>query len=190
MNERERLELLMRCYSLSPSQFADRTGIQRASVSHILSGRNKPSLEVMLKIYDAFPGIDMKWLMTGIGEEPAVQSMQNVVAESAEELFSTGANVVERPAMAGMLFQPIEPVHSVAEPEGLLQDATVSMPRAAKVRQQRAQPRVEGAANELRARKATQVRAPQAAQPAPEKRIKEIRVYYSDGTYEILVPER
>ena len=63
MNERERIELLMKCYDLSPSQFADRTGIQRASVSHIISGRNKPSLEVMLKIYEAFPGVDMKWLM-------------------------------------------------------------------------------------------------------------------------------
>ena len=74
MNERERIELLMKCYDLSPSQFADKTGIQRASVSHIISGRNKPSLEVMLKIYDAFPGIDMKWLMTGVGEVPVRQA--------------------------------------------------------------------------------------------------------------------
>ena len=62
MTERERIELLMKCYNLSSSQFADRTGIQRASVSHILSGRNKPSLEVMLKIYDAFPNLDMNGL--------------------------------------------------------------------------------------------------------------------------------
>ena len=58
MNERERIELLMKCYELTSSQFADRTGIQRASVSHIISGRNKPSLEVMQKIYEAFPELD------------------------------------------------------------------------------------------------------------------------------------
>ena len=78
MNERERLELIMRCYNLTPSQFADKTGIQRASVSHILSGRNKASLEVMLKIYDAFPSLDMKWLMTGNGDAP-VAGMRPVV---------------------------------------------------------------------------------------------------------------
>ena len=60
----------MKCYELTSSQFADRTGIQRASVSHIISGRNKPSLEVMQKIYEAFPELDLKWLMTGVGEEP------------------------------------------------------------------------------------------------------------------------
>ena len=71
MTERDRIELLMKSYNLSPSQFADRTGIQRASVSHILSGRNKPSLEVMLKIYESFPGLSMEWLMMGKGDAPS-----------------------------------------------------------------------------------------------------------------------
>lgn len=71
MNEKERLEFIMKSYNLTPSQFADRAGIQRASVSHILSGRNKASLEVLLKIYDSFPGIDMAWLMTGKGDAPS-----------------------------------------------------------------------------------------------------------------------
>ena len=55
MNERDRIEMIMKSYALTPSQFADKAGVQRASISHILSGRNKPSLEVMLKIYEAFP---------------------------------------------------------------------------------------------------------------------------------------
>ena len=88
MNEKERIELLMKCYDLTSSQFADRTGIQRASVSHILSGRNKPSLDVMLKIFDAFPGLDMKWLMTGSGDAP-------VVADTVQTVIDTVAVVVE-----------------------------------------------------------------------------------------------
>ena len=70
MNERERIELLMKSYGMTPSQFADRTGIQRASVSHIISGRNKPSLEVLQKIYEAFPELDIKWLKVCRGMIP------------------------------------------------------------------------------------------------------------------------
>ena len=117
MNERERIELLMKCYDLSPSQFADRAGIQRASVSHIISGRNKPSLEVMLKIYEAFPGLDMKWLMTGVGEEPFVQDLHG---ESMVEntLFN---NISEKsvpqvqpvvPQMNAVRVEPVKPASS------------------------------------------------------------------------------
>ena len=49
MNERERIEYLIEAHGLTSSQFADKTGIPRASVSHILSGRNKPSLEILQK---------------------------------------------------------------------------------------------------------------------------------------------
>lgn len=65
MNERDRIEYLMNLYGLTPSQFSDRTGIQRASVSHILSNRNKPSLDILLKIYHAFQGVELAWLVAG-----------------------------------------------------------------------------------------------------------------------------
>ena len=70
MNERERIEFIMNGYGLSSSQFADKTGIPRASVSHILSGRNKPSLEVLQKVAAVFPEIDIQWLMLGVGQKP------------------------------------------------------------------------------------------------------------------------
>ena len=53
---------------LSSSQFADRIGIQRSSVSHVLSGRNKPGFDFIQKILLAFPGINGDWLITGFGE--------------------------------------------------------------------------------------------------------------------------
>ena len=65
MNERDRIELLMKSYNLSPSQFADKTGIQRASVSHILSGRNKPSLDFLIKLKDVFPEYSFDWIILG-----------------------------------------------------------------------------------------------------------------------------
>jgi len=53
---------------LSSSQFADRIGIQRSSVSHVLSGRNKPGFDFIQKILIAFPGINGDWLITGSGD--------------------------------------------------------------------------------------------------------------------------
>ncbi len=53
---------------LSSSQFADRIGIQRSSVSHVLSGRNKPGFDFIQKILTAFPEINGDWLITGSGD--------------------------------------------------------------------------------------------------------------------------
>ncbi len=52
--------------NLSPSKFADEIGVQRSSISHILSGRNKPSLDIVQKIIRRYPEIGTDWLL----EEP------------------------------------------------------------------------------------------------------------------------
>jgi len=66
----KRLENIMSFYSLSASSFADKIGVQRSSISHILSGRNKPSLEFVMKVLSPFPEIDLYWLLNGKGEFP------------------------------------------------------------------------------------------------------------------------
>ncbi len=53
--------------NLSPSRFADEIGVQRSSISHILSGRNKPSLDIVQKIIRRFPELGTDWLV----EEPS-----------------------------------------------------------------------------------------------------------------------
>ena len=178
MNERERIELLMKCYNLSSSQFADKTGIQRASVSHILSGRNNPSLEVMLKIYESFPGLDMKWLMTGVGEEPVGDV--SVVKETETS-----------PQVAG-LFSGFE---NAADDDNHLPfvNAVVSESVVPAVRKPRVQPEVQRvsdtSAPQPEKRRAVQSRVAAQA-PVAQRKIKEVRVFYTDGTYEVLVPER
>lgn len=62
-----RLEHILGHYALSPSLFADQIGITRSSMSHLLSGRNKPSLDFILKVIDKFPEIDLYWLLKGKG---------------------------------------------------------------------------------------------------------------------------
>ncbi|MBP7679260.1 MAG: helix-turn-helix transcriptional regulator [Bacteroidales bacterium] len=61
----DRFRQLMADQGLSASEFADRIGVQRSSISHILSGRNKPSIDFLEKIKTAFPEADLNWLVSG-----------------------------------------------------------------------------------------------------------------------------
>ncbi|WP_318640533.1 helix-turn-helix domain-containing protein [Flavobacterium ardleyense] len=58
-----KLESIFLELNITPSMFADQIGVQRSSISHLLSGRNKPSLDLVLKIVNAFPQIDLYWLL-------------------------------------------------------------------------------------------------------------------------------
>ncbi len=61
----DRFRILLKDLKLSPAEFADRIGVQRSSISHIISGRNKPSVDFLEKILSVFPDIDIYWLITG-----------------------------------------------------------------------------------------------------------------------------
>lgn len=60
-----RLDQVLTHFDLSSSQFSDKIGVPRSSLSHIISGRNKPSLDFIIKIRDAFPTINLYWLIYG-----------------------------------------------------------------------------------------------------------------------------
>lgn len=67
----KRLELIISHYELSSAAFADRIDVQRSSISHLLNGRNKPSLEFVMKIVDRFPEVDLHWLLYAKGSFPS-----------------------------------------------------------------------------------------------------------------------
>lgn len=64
----ERIRKLINSKNLNAAQFADQIGVQRSSISHVLSGRNKPSLEFIQKILNTFPDVNSDWLLSGQGE--------------------------------------------------------------------------------------------------------------------------
>ncbi|GAA3755542.1 helix-turn-helix transcriptional regulator [Flavobacterium ginsengiterrae] len=66
----KRLEIILDYYGLNASSFADKIGVQRSSMSHLLSGRNKPSLDFVMKILDVFPEVDLYWILIGKGNFP------------------------------------------------------------------------------------------------------------------------
>lgn len=80
----ERLKIIMNYYKFSAAQFAEKLEVQRSSISHILSGRNKPSLEFVLKILKKFPEVELYWLLNGVGNFPKKTKM-----EDSPTLFNT-----------------------------------------------------------------------------------------------------
>lgn len=68
MSLNERISKVIEYSGLTPSEFADEIDVQRSSISHVTSGRNKPSLEFIIKIKSRFPEILWDWLVTGEGQ--------------------------------------------------------------------------------------------------------------------------
>ena len=54
----DRIKLILKANNLSASEFADKVGIKRSNLSHVLSGRNKPSLDFLSKIISTFPKVN------------------------------------------------------------------------------------------------------------------------------------
>ena len=65
-----RLQIVMDYYQLSATAFADQIKVQRSSISHLLSGRNRPSLDFVLKVLDQFKEVELYWLLNGKGDFP------------------------------------------------------------------------------------------------------------------------
>jgi transcriptional regulator with XRE-family HTH domain len=74
----QKLEKILDYFQLSASAFADKIGVQRSSLSHLLSGRNKPSLEFVIKITEAFPEVDLYWFLFNKGSFPKSNSAENI----------------------------------------------------------------------------------------------------------------
>ena len=85
----KRLQKVIDFYNESASSFAEKIGVQRSSISHILSGRNKPSLDFVLKVLSSFPEVELYWLLNGKGHFPSeVKSIEESSLEKNEKVKS------------------------------------------------------------------------------------------------------
>lgn len=92
MNLNDRITKIIEYSTLTSSEFADEIEVQRSNISHISSGRNKPSLDFLIKIKDRFPEVQWDWLIYGTGEMTKTEE-EKIVEEkpkptSLPDLFS------------------------------------------------------------------------------------------------------
>ncbi|MDP4185180.1 MAG: helix-turn-helix transcriptional regulator [Bacteroidota bacterium] len=87
----ERIKQLLEFEKMTPAEFADRIGVQRPSVSHVLSGRNKPGYVFIQKILSGFPSLNARWLLNGEG--PVYEEKkESPIKETMPDLFSSSVS--------------------------------------------------------------------------------------------------
>jgi transcriptional regulator with XRE-family HTH domain len=92
----ERIQVILKMHQLSPSMFADKIGVQRSSVSHVLSGRNKPGLDFLEKILVHFPRVNAHWLITGkITDVKNAEKESGVKSQEVDRLKSIDSDTVD-----------------------------------------------------------------------------------------------
>lgn len=74
MNINDKIKQILIDKNYSPSYFADEIGVQRSSISHILSGRNRPSFDIIQKIIRRFPELGYEWIMEEDGQSASATS--------------------------------------------------------------------------------------------------------------------
>ncbi len=109
MNFSERIEAVMRHYKLQAKEMADLCGVQRTAISHILSGRNRPSVGFLGQLSEAFPELNTRWLLHGKGA--MFTSVTNQEQESSET--SNSSVKPQQRDVNQEVFQQLKPVTNV-----------------------------------------------------------------------------
>lgn len=158
---KERIKKIMESENMTPARFADSLQIGRAVISHILNGRNNPSLDVITRILSQMPNIDSQWLLTGSGS----------MYKSEINNFSTDIkNQGNLPDLFSQLSQESEnSVYSTKD------SANLKYPKENVVEHN--QKEVQETINERIIYK-----------EAPSKKVKQIIIYYTDNTFEAFTP--
>lgn len=86
MDYRNIIEEILEVYNINASEFADRIEVQRSSISHILSGRNKPSLDFLIKVKDEFP--ELRWDYLLLAKKPMTEIEEAQINRKIEPLFA------------------------------------------------------------------------------------------------------
>ena len=68
MNEKERIEHIIKTLNLSARQFAAEIHVKPGTISNMMAGRNNPSLDVMRRIMERYPTLNPEWLILGVGD--------------------------------------------------------------------------------------------------------------------------
>lgn len=101
---KDRIAHIIRAKNLTAAEFALRLGIQPSNVSHLLAGRNNPSLEFVKKLKETFPEYNLEWLIMGTG--PITVSEPFLAPSIAEKPVTPATDVAKQPndSLEGTLF--------------------------------------------------------------------------------------
>lgn len=160
MEIKDRIRLIMEKEKIPPRVFAETINVQQSTLSHILNGRNKPSLEVVMKVHQAYTYVDLEWLLYGKGEMLALAAIGNKTEESLS---------------AKSEFQP-----------SLFDEKPVFATNVANTPENRKEIGINTPINSPKEIVKQEIRYIE----RPARKITEIRIFFDDNTYEIFKGEK
>lgn len=146
--------------NLSPSYFADEIGVQRSSISHILSGRNRPSFDIIQKIIRRFPELGYEWIM----EEDNQTSSQPIPTGYATRSVT---RTPDQDRMEGFSYPAPQPIG---------------------VRSQRTEIPPSAPAQPTSPSDNSNYIEPAIGSPLAEKKVERILIFYTDGSFREYTP--
>ena len=175
-----RINLILRAKNISARQFAEEIGIQPSGMSHIMSGRNNPSLDFVTKVIRRYPEIDANWLLMGrgamYGGAPTAEPLQMQPEQSVqpdEPRESTLFSEVDEPQQEPLPKAEPRPYSAVDDERARQQGMTAAEPSGYRP---------------------TYIAVPPAEEPQPSDdggRCLECLLFvYSDGTFREYKPQR
>lgn len=96
MEIKDRLRMIMDSHKLNAGSFADKIGVQRSNVSHVLSGRNKPSFDFVEKLLHAFPRVSAEWLFTGRQGRKEVENFELTEKSASVSIRKSVSDAIDR----------------------------------------------------------------------------------------------
>lgn len=158
---KDRIYQLMQHTGLKQAEFAERLGMSAGSVSNIFTGRTNPTNNHVQAIHRAFPQVNINWLLFGEGEMMEQREGDNSAPTPDAATDAEGATAAAAPATASAVRNGAAAAVAAARPH--LSTPAAPLPAAA-------------------------VEMPAAAPVVLRRQVKEIRVFYDDGTYESFSP--
>ena len=161
---KDRIIQIMRQTGLSNAEFAEKIGISTSSLSHIFSGRNNPSLDVVKRIHKSFPEISLNWIMYGEGNMYATDSGRN--GDTSQSSYD---NALERENMP--LFENAENPENTGSGQFYFDFRKEKSSETPVYQPQSTEKEVIKYIEK------------------PQPKITEIRIFYDNGTFEVFKPE-
>lgn len=189
MNDKERIEAIIRDKNLSNVEFCNQTAMAPSTLSHIISQRTKPTIAILRNVVEAFPDINPMWILLGQGEmylpqnDPAdtmdlgatgIEGVDAPILDSGvDDIFSSLRNGLQPAASAQASVPPSVASSGQRQPVGNRQvPPAIVIPNQ---RQQVAAPQIN--IDEVVGATLTRLQKPQ-------RRVTEVRIFFDDGTYE------
>ncbi|MBQ0024493.1 MAG: helix-turn-helix transcriptional regulator [Bacteroidales bacterium] len=180
-----RLQQFLTMENISPAKFSEILGIQRSGISHLLSGRNKPSYDFIQKMMVAFPELNYEWLILGKGKpykdksepstshsEPSLFSEQEKITAMKQASEPSENAKIERISGVDVQIQPSDNKTTMH-----IETIPISQPS-----------QMVGEKKETPVELTSDIRNPESPDKGlrseKERRIERITIYYTDGTYE------